>query len=418
MDTQVRNGRLRLFGRRDQGSSSGTSREVLAKLDSLSAYSTLKLLASKSTLSTLETENMLSLISASIEMEDLASTSPALHKMLSSLLKNSSAYQDPVPFMRLPPEIRVMIYERTWTVVDCPWIMTVRAGRRGNGNRHATSIEYWLGPSPERQVQYPKVIMLMDPRIKNEFAHELCAKFPVQIYASGLFTELIPGLSIHNPSVFLDHLQDCQIQYLPRFLNDPGSIINVSNNRAIFRADLTRLVELSLHFPSVKKMVVHIPLGYPALFSQGITAKYISETLVAALTEEADTESESESESDEPPCWHFCGHTNNAFIMGWHTGEIPSSIENSYICSICTALSMESHDAASCTSVRCQYTAFIAGPRRSFTRIRAAGMRLFHHALQWADIYLEEIITLAIITAAFLIWLYRESLTTLFQRAS
>ncbi|OJD40804.1 uncharacterized protein BKCO1_1000132 [Diplodia corticola] len=403
INSQAQSRRLQLFGRRTEDSSNGTSREILAELDSLSAFSTRKLLAEEAQASKRSTP--LSYMSTFIDVDDLATTYPTLGKILSSLSKKSPAYQDPVPFMRLPAEIRVMIYVRTWTVVDCPQKMTLRAGRRDSGNCLATGIEYWLGPAPRTQVRYPKVVMTMDSRIKEEFVYELCTRFPVQLYISGLFTERIPDLSIHKPSVFFKHVRDCQIQYLPPFLSDPNHIYNASDNRMILGTDLASLVKFSLLFPCLEKMVIHMPLDFRVLLSDNVTSLNVNSVLQMIIGAEVHRGGKKELSC-------FAAWKDDSFIMGWHTDKTPRSNHTEYYSRICTALSARSHDAENCTSARCQCTALILmGPHRT-------GRRLFNYAAQWFETNPDAIhllIVVKTIIAAFWFWPYTASLATLFN---
>ncbi|KAL1652224.1 hypothetical protein SLS58_000351 [Diplodia intermedia] len=405
-NNQARSGGLQLFGRRTEESSKGTPRETLAKLDSLSTYSTQKRLAADAKASDRPTP--LSSTSASIKINDLATNSSAVRKILSSLSKKPPPYQDPVPFMRLPAEIRVMVYERTWTVIDCPWKMTRRAGRRERGDTLATNIEYWLGPAPKSQVQYPKAIMTMDSRIKEEFVHELCARFPVQMYISGLFTERTPNLSMHKPSIFFNHIRQCQMQYFPRFLSDPSHVNNASGNRAILRTDLASLVELSLLFPCLEKMVIHMPLDFRVLLSDDVTSLNVTSVLQTIILEEVFRR----DGKDRHLC--FSLWEDDSFIMGWHTDGTRRSIGTTNYSSMCTALNMKSHDVEHCTHVWCQCTAVMMGSYRSFATTRDAGRRMISTMLRWIGTNFDTLSSLlAAITVVFQLWPYSESLTTL-----
>lgn len=148
----------------------------------------------------LNTRLEISSTSASIKLKYLLGLSSAPEASSTSTAAEpdrADPHKEPVLFMRLPAEIRVMIYKRTWAVVNCPWKVAVEADHRWTCT---TDAKFWLGPSPTAQVFYPTIILEMDPRIKGEFLHELCAQFPLQMSLGVFFMKKIPDPSIHMPS--------------------------------------------------------------------------------------------------------------------------------------------------------------------------------------------------------------------------
>lgn len=70
-----------------------------------------------------------------------------------------------VPFLRLPAEIRIMIYNHLWDVSPCsPMPHEFRTG-------------WTIRVGPESELKYPPLILRMDPRIQEEFMAELCREF-------------------------------------------------------------------------------------------------------------------------------------------------------------------------------------------------------------------------------------------------
>lgn len=245
--------------------------------------------------------------------------------------------------MRLPPELRIMVYRQTWTVVDCPGKLTVRGGRRWTPS---TGVEYWFGSAPGIQVQYPKIIMRMDPRIKKEFASELCAQFPVQMYIGTLFAETIPKLSIHMPSVFLDHLRNCYIEYHPRRWGGV-SFIGFKTLEAI-DSDIRQIFRFLQLFPSLDRVDIRMPYDHPELiFWHGS-----EDAMGNFLRTLRDTLHDLNARDD---AYCYSRYHARSFYVGWRKRTEPEFKGKIQVEDLYVELKGWEHDVRSCDFLFCRY---------------------------------------------------------------
>lgn len=298
-----------------------------------------------------EPQLAISSTSASIKLEDLASLSPSLSKALAAhplkannLISNGMSLQkDPIPFMRLPLELRNMVYRRIWTVVSCPYKVKLKVGY--HYSFFVTGAVYWIGPAPGVQVQYPNGLMTVDSRIKREFVRELCANFPLQMSLNSFIAEKVPNLSIQKSSLFLTHLRDCQVHYSSHKRDSFGRSRGFKDFNLI-STDFAELGKVLHPLPCLRRLVVYTSLDPVVHHPDNNTYQSGVQALVKSLFAKFPAEVRSLVFATIDHDWSLC--------IGYDTSLSEYCRAHRKLRRTCTATSGYEHDIRNCDSIRCR----------------------------------------------------------------